>query len=77
MAVFLAFQCPARGHRVQGGPPGRRMRSAAPTLDPVTTHLGSAPTSRRGRAVVSLERRGSKTTGRGVKLRHPSLMLTS
>ena len=28
MAVFLASDCPARGHRVQGGPPGRRMRSA-------------------------------------------------
>jgi len=39
-AVFLAPHCPARGHRVQGGPAGRRMRSAAPTPDPVTTHLG-------------------------------------
>lgn len=26
------------------GPPGRRTRSAAPTIDAVTTHMGFAPT---------------------------------
>src|SRR6185312_1974855 len=31
------------GHRIQGGPAGRRMRSAAPTLDPAATHLVLAP----------------------------------
>jgi hypothetical protein len=36
--------CPARGHRVNGGPAGRRMRSATPTIDPETTPKGSAPT---------------------------------
>jgi hypothetical protein len=36
-AIFLAPDCPARGHRVNGG---RRMRSATPTIDPVTTHKG-------------------------------------
>src|SRR6266568_131541 len=46
--VFLAPDCPARGHRVQGGPPGRRTRSATPTLDPATTHKDSAPTRRTG-----------------------------
>jgi hypothetical protein len=33
--VFLALDCPARGHHVQGGPAGRRTRSATPTLDHV------------------------------------------
>jgi hypothetical protein len=47
-AVFLASHCPARGHRVQGGPPGRRTRSAAPTQDPATTHLGLAATRKTG-----------------------------
>jgi len=32
-SVFPGFDCPDRGHRVQGGPPGRRTRSATPTLD--------------------------------------------
>lgn len=42
-AVFLASNCSARGRRVQGGPGGRRMRSAAPTLDPTPapTDLGA------------------------------------
>jgi hypothetical protein len=48
--VFLAFDCPDHGHRVQGGPPGRRMRSATPTLDPAAAHLGSAPTRGRGQS---------------------------
>ena len=33
--VFLALDCPARGHHVQGGPAGRRTRSATRTLDHV------------------------------------------
>jgi hypothetical protein len=33
-AVSLAPDCPARDHHVQSGPAGRRMQSAAPTLDP-------------------------------------------
>ncbi len=37
-AVFLATHCPARGHRVNGGPTGRRMRSATPTIDALATH---------------------------------------
>ena len=41
--AFLAPDCPARGHRVNGGPPGRRMRSAPPTIDTATTHKDSAP----------------------------------
>jgi hypothetical protein len=41
--------CPARGHRVNGGPAGRRTRSAAPTtIDPATTHPGLAPTRKTG-----------------------------
>jgi hypothetical protein len=47
-AVFLGFDCPDRGHRVQGGPAGRRMRSAPPTLDPASTHLVLAPTRKAG-----------------------------
>jgi hypothetical protein len=47
-AVFLGFDCPDRGHRVQGGPAGRRMRSATPTLDPASTHLVLAPTRKAG-----------------------------
>jgi hypothetical protein len=43
IAVFLALDCPARGHRVNGGPPGRRMLTATPTIDPAPTHRGSAP----------------------------------
>src|SRR5262249_36307343 len=46
--VFLVPDCPARGHRVKGGPAGRRMRSAAPTIDPVTTHKDPAPTRKTG-----------------------------
>lgn len=46
--VFLALDCPARGHRVQGGPAGRRTRSATPTLDPAATHLVLAPTRKAG-----------------------------
>ena len=37
-SVFLAPDCPARGHRVNGDPTGRRTRSATPTIDPTTTH---------------------------------------
>jgi len=47
-SVFLGFNCPDRGHRVQGGPAGRRTRSATPTLDPAATHLLLAPTRRTG-----------------------------
>jgi hypothetical protein len=36
----------ARGHRGWGGPSGRRMRSAAPTLDTAPTHKDSAPARR-------------------------------
>jgi len=46
--VFLALDCPARGHHVQGGPAGRRTRSATPTLDPAATHLVLAPTRKAG-----------------------------
>ncbi len=46
--VFLALDCPDRGHRVQGGPAGRRMRSAPPTLDPASTQLVLAPTRKTG-----------------------------
>jgi hypothetical protein len=31
-AVFLAPNCPVRGHRVNGGPAGRRTGSATPTI---------------------------------------------
>jgi len=48
VAIFLGFDRPARGHRVEGGPEGRRTRSAPPTLDPVTTHLFWAPTRKTG-----------------------------
>jgi hypothetical protein len=48
--VFLGFDCPDRGHRVQGGPPGRRTRSATPTLDLAATHLVLAPTRRTGQS---------------------------
>ena len=37
-AVFLAPDCPARGHRINGGPEGRRTRSAAPTIDLFMTY---------------------------------------
>jgi hypothetical protein len=47
-AAFLGSPCPARSRRVQGGPPGRHMRSASPTLDAAVTHLGSAPMSKTG-----------------------------
>jgi hypothetical protein len=47
-AIFLGFDCPARGLRVEGGPAGRRTRSATPTLDPVTTHLVFAPMGKMG-----------------------------
>ena|SRR5689334_19279653 len=46
--VFLALDCPDRGHRVQGGPAGRHMRSAPPILDPASTHLVLAPTRKTG-----------------------------
>jgi hypothetical protein len=39
-AVFLAPDCPARGHRVKGAPPGRRF---AQTLDPASTRKDLAP----------------------------------
>ncbi len=42
-AVFLAPYCPARGHRVNGGPPGRRTRSATPTIDPAAGVCGVLP----------------------------------
>jgi hypothetical protein len=42
-AAYLAPDCPARGCRVNGGPSGRRKRSAAPTIDPTTTHMDRAP----------------------------------
>jgi hypothetical protein len=32
-----SHDCPARGPRVNGGPAGRRTRSATPTIDPATT----------------------------------------
>ncbi|SRR6266851_4722090 len=43
-AVFIATDCPARvtASIVNGGPAGRRTRSAVPTIDPVATHEGSA-----------------------------------
>jgi len=47
-SVFLGFNCPDRGHRVQGGPAGRRTRSATLPLDPAATHLLLAPTRRTG-----------------------------
>jgi len=34
--------CPARGHRVNGGPAGRRSRSAKPTIDPATARHAAA-----------------------------------
>jgi hypothetical protein len=40
-----AFDCPARGHRLRGGPAGRRTRS---TRDPASAHLDSAPTRKMG-----------------------------
>jgi hypothetical protein len=42
IASFLAPDCPSRGHRLNGDPSGRRMRSAPPTIDPATTHKGQA-----------------------------------
>ncbi len=39
-SVHLAPDCPARGHRLNGDPPGRRTRSATPTIDPATSHMG-------------------------------------
>ena len=47
--VFLALDCPARGHHVQGGPAGRRTRSATPTLDPAATHLVVPPMRKTGK----------------------------
>jgi hypothetical protein len=35
-----AIHCPARCYRVNGGPTGRRMRSATPTIDPAPTRQG-------------------------------------
>jgi len=49
-SVFLASHCPARGRRVQSGPSGRRMRSAAPTPDAASARKDSAPASERTRA---------------------------
>lgn len=52
-SVLLGFDCPDRDHRVQGGPAGRRTRSAPPTLDPAAAHLVLAPTRRTGRSTGS------------------------
>ncbi len=49
-SVFLGFECPDRGHRVQGGPAGRRTRSATPTLAPAATHLVLGPARRTGQS---------------------------
>jgi hypothetical protein len=49
-AVFSPHHCPARGHRVNGGPAGRRLRSATPTIDPATAHEDMAPIGRTGKA---------------------------
>ncbi len=38
--VTLAPDCPARSHRVNGGPASRRSRSATPTIDPSTAPMG-------------------------------------
>jgi hypothetical protein len=39
----LAVHCPVRGHRVNDGPLGRRMRSASPTIDPAPLARIEAP----------------------------------
>jgi hypothetical protein len=47
--VFLATDCPARGHRLKGAPCGRipPLRSGQ-TLDPATTHQDLAPVRKTG-----------------------------
>jgi hypothetical protein len=40
---ILAPDCPARGHRINHGPAGRRMRSATPPIDPMPAPTDSAP----------------------------------
>jgi hypothetical protein len=37
---FSALYRPAPGRRVNGALPGRRKRSASPTIDPAAAHLG-------------------------------------
>jgi hypothetical protein len=53
VASFSALHCPARGHRVNGGPAGRRMRLALPIIGAAPTHQGSARLRevRRGAAI--------------------------
>jgi hypothetical protein len=40
VASFSALHCPARGHRVNSGPAGRRMRLALPIIGAAPTHQG-------------------------------------
>jgi putative FmdB family regulatory protein len=45
-SIFLARDCPTRGHRVKGGPSDGRARSASPTLDAAPTRKDLAPASK-------------------------------
>ncbi len=40
---FSASNCPVLGHRVNGGPAGRRKRPVTPSIDLVAAHEGLAP----------------------------------
>jgi hypothetical protein len=51
-----AIQCPARGHRVKGGPTGRRF---VQTLDPAPARLDSAPAGKRAWWLNSMVRHRS------------------
>jgi hypothetical protein len=63
-AIFLGFDCPARGRRVQGTLRVSSRRSAKPTLDTAATRKGSAPTRKMGQTRTPLKLRAPKSRSR-------------
>ena len=53
-SVFLAPDCPARGHRSRAALAGRCTRSATPTQDPATTHQGFGACEEDGRGAEDM-----------------------